>query len=213
MTKIKFCGLTRAEDIAAANALKPEYIGFVFAPKSKRYVSPQQAALLRARLDPAIKAVGVFVNEPPEAVALLLNENIIDIAQLHGQEDASYVEAVKEQTGRPVVQAFSIRTQEDVQRAFASPADYILLDRGGGGTGRTFDWSLLEQSKAAENKMPFFLAGGLGVDNLEEAIRTTRPFAVDLSSSLETDGRKDAGKIREALWIVRSMKCEAIRAS
>lgn len=85
MTKIKFCGLTRAEDIAAANALKPEYIGFVFAPKSKRYVSPQQAALLRARLDPAIKAVGVFVNEPPEAVALLLNENIIDLPSCTGR--------------------------------------------------------------------------------------------------------------------------------
>ena len=134
----------------------------------------------------------------------LLQDGVLAMAQLHGQEDASYVEAVKEQTGRPVVQAFSIRTQEDVQRAFASPADYILLDQGGGGTGRTFDWSLLERSKAAENKTPFFLAGGLGVDNLEEAIRRTRPFAVDLSSSLETGGRKDAGKIREAVRIVRA---------
>ena len=204
MTKIKLCGLSRPRDILAANQLRPEYIGFVFAPESKRYIAPKGAAELKELLDPNIQAVGVFVNETAETVARLLNRGVIGAAQLHGQEDASYVEAVKEQTGRPVVQAFSIRTQEDVQRAFASPADYILLDQGGGGTGRTFDWSLLERSKAAENKTPFFLAGGLGVDNLEEAIRTTRPFAVDLSSSLETDGRKDAGKIREAVRIVRA---------
>ena len=182
-------------------------------PKSRRNVSVQQLRRLTALLDHRIVSVGVFVNAPVELVLGLLQDGVLAMAQLHGQEDASYVEMVKERTGRPVVQAFSIRTQEDVQRAFASPADYILLDQGGGGTGRTFDWSLLERSKAAENKTPFLLAGGLGVDNLEEAIRTTRPFAVDLSSSLETDGRKDAGKIREAVRIVRSMKCEAIRVS
>lgn len=128
MTKIKFCGLTRAEDIAAANALKPEYIGFVFAPKSKRYVSPQQAALLRARLDPAIKAVGVFVNEPPEAVALLLNENIIDIAQLHGQEDAAYLARLRSLTAKPLWQAFRAETAAGLAAAARSPADMVLLD-------------------------------------------------------------------------------------
>ena len=134
MTKIKFCGLTRAEDIAAANALKPEYIGFVFAPKSKRYVSPQQAALLRARLDPAIKAVGVFVNEPPEAVALLLNENIIDIAQLHGQEDAAYLARLRSLTAKPLWQAFRAETAAGLAAAARSPADMVLLDSGAGGT-------------------------------------------------------------------------------
>ena len=213
-TKIKICGLSRPEDIEAVNEVKPDYAGFVVeVSKSRRNVSVQQLRRLTALLDHGIVSVGVFVNAPVELIVGLLQDGVLAMAQLHGQEDASYVEAVKEQTGRSVVQAFSIRTQEDVQRAFASPADYILLDQGGGGTGRTFDWSLLERSKAAENKTPFFLAGGLGVDNLEEAIRRTRPFAVDLSSSLETDGRKDAGKIREAVWIVRSMKCEAIRVS
>ena len=129
----------------------------------------------------------------------------IKICGLSRPEDIEAVKEVKPDYAGCVVEVpFSIRTQEDVLREFASPADYILLDQGGGGTGRTFDWSLLERSKAAENKTPFFLAGGLGVDNLEEAIRTTRPFAVDLSSSLETDGRKDAGKIREAVRIVRA---------
>ena len=205
MARIKLCGMSRMEDIAAVNEIRPEFCGFVIeVPKSRRNVSAVQAERLSAALAPGIVPVGVFVNAEVSLVADLLNRGVIGAAQLHGQEDASYVEAVKEQTGRPVVQAFSIRTQEDVQRAFASPADYILLDQGGGGTGRTFDWSLLERSKAAENKTPFFLAGGLGVDNLEEAIRRTRPFAVDLSSSLETDGRKDAGKIREAVRIVRA---------
>ena len=201
-TKIKICGLSRPEDIEAGNEVKPDYAGFVVeVSKSRRNVSVQQLRRLTALLDHGIVSVGVFVNAPVELIVGLLQDGVLAMAQLHGQEDASYVEA---QTGRPVVQAFSIRTQEDVQRAFASPADYILLDQGGGGTGRTFDWSLLERSKAAENKTPFFLAGGLGVDNLEEAIRRTRPFAVDLSSSLETDGRKDAGKIREAVRIVRA---------
>ena len=169
-TKIKICGLSRPEDIEAVNEVKPDYAGFVVeVPKSRRNVSVQQLRRLTALLDHGIVSVGVFVNAPVELIVGLLQDGVLAMAQLHGQEDASYVEAVKEQTDRPIVQAFSIRTQEDVQRAFASPADYILLDQGGGGTGRTFDWSLLERSKAVENKTPFFLAGGLGVDNLEEA--------------------------------------------
>ena len=133
MTKIKFCGLTRAEDIAAANALKPEYIGFVFAPKSKRYVSPQQAALLRAQLNPAIKAVGVFVNEPPEVVARLLNEKLIDIAQLHGQEDAAYLARLRSLTAKPLWQAFRAENAAGLAAAARSTADMVLLDSGAGG--------------------------------------------------------------------------------
>lgn len=194
--------------------MKPDYAGFVVeVSKSRRNVSVQQLP----KADGAARPRDRFCRRLCQCAGGADRGSAAGWRTCDGsaarQEDALYVEAVKEQTGRPVVQAFSIRTQEDVQRAFASPADYILLDQGGGGTGRTFDWSLLERSKAAENKTPFFLAGGLGIDNLEEAIRRTRPFAVDLSSSLETDGRKDAGKIREAVRIVRSMKCEAIRVS
>lgn len=170
-----------------------------------------------ALLDPDITSVGVFVNAPVDLVAGLLQDGVLAMAQLHGQEDATYVEALKKQTGRPVIQAFSIRTQEDVQRAFASPADYILLDQGSGGSGQTFDWSLLEDADVLEEAdhttesgrrqpKPFFLAGGLGAENLAEAIRKVHPFAVDLSSSLETDGKKDAGKIREAVQIVNKTK-------
>ena len=198
MTKIKFCGLTRAEDIAAANALKPEYIGFVFAPKSKRYVSPQQAALLRARLDPAIKAVGVFVNEPPEAVALLLNENIIDIAQLHGQEDAAYLARLRSLTARPLWQAFRVTDAESLAKAEKSPADLVLLDSGAGGTGRAFDWALLENFKR-----DYLLAGGLGPENAADAVERLHPYGVDVSSGIETAGKKDPEKMAAFVAAVR----------
>ena len=117
MTRIKLCGLTRPEDIAAANALQPEYIGFVFAPKSRRYVSWELAAELKAQLSPGIQAVGVFVNEAPETVAGLLNAGIIDIAQLHGQEDAAYIARLRGLTARPLWQAFRVTDAESLAQA------------------------------------------------------------------------------------------------
>lgn len=117
MTRIKLCGLTRPEDIAAANALQPEYIGFVFAPKSRRYVSRELAAELKAQLSPGIQAVGVFVNEAPETVAGLLNAGIIDIAQLHGQEDAAYIARLRGLTARPLWQAFRVTDAESLAKA------------------------------------------------------------------------------------------------
>lgn len=203
MTKIKFCGLTRTEDIVAANALKPEYIGFVFAPKSKRYVSPQQAALLRARLDPAIKAVGVFVNEPPEAVALLLNENIIDIAQLHGQEDAAYLARLRSLTAKPLWQAFRAETAAGLAAAARSPADMVLLDSGAGGTGTVFNWKLLQGFPRL-----YILAGGLDADNAADAVTRLHPYAVDVSSGIETAGKKDPAKMAAFAAAVRGQDNE-----
>ena len=203
MTKIKFCGLTRAEDNAAANALKPEYIGFVFAPKSKRYVSPQQAALLRARLDPAIKAVGVFVNEPPEAVALLLNENIIDIAQLHGQEDAAYLARLRSLTAKPLWQAFRAETAAGLAAAARSPADMVLLDSGAGGTGTVFNWKLLQGFPRL-----YIRAGGLDADNAADAVTRLHPYAVDVSSGIETAGKKDPAKMAAFAAAVRGQDNE-----
>ena len=142
MTKIKLCGLSRPRDIQAANRLRPEYIGFVFAPNSRRYVAPEQAAELKALLAPGIQAVGVFVNAPPETVAGLLNRGVIDLAQLHGTEDEAYLSRLRELTPKPVIQAFRIRDEKDCLAARESPADYILLDSGAG-TGKAFDWSLI----------------------------------------------------------------------
>lgn len=194
-TKIKICGLKRPEDIIYVNEAKPDYAGFIIeVPKSSRNVTEDQVRELTAKLDPDIISVGVFVNAVPERVEKLLLEGTIHIAQLHGQEDEAYIKRIRKNTGHQVIKAFSVKTAQDIENAMNSPADYILLDQGSGGTGRTFDWSLIP-----DIKRPFFLAGGLGADNLETAIRTIHPYAVDLSSSVETEGVKDRDKILEAV--------------
>lgn len=198
MTKIKLCGLSRPCDIEWANALMPDYIGFVFARKSKRYVSPETAKVLQERLNPGIIAVGVFVNEAPEVVAALLNDGIIDVAQLHGGEDADYIKAIRKLTDRPLIKAFRIDSAADLDRARRSTADHVLLDNGAGGTGTAFDWSVLK-----DFDRPLFLAGGLGPDNVARAIKAVRPFAVDVSSGIETDGVKDYKKMTAFVSAVR----------
>ena len=190
MTRIKLCGLSRSQDIQSANALTPEYVGFIFAPKSRRYVAPERAAALRAMLSPGIQAVGVFVRETPEAVAELLNRGVIDLAQLHGGEDDAYIARLRKLTDRPLIHAFRIDAAADIGRAQRSPADYILLDSGDGGTGTTFDWSLLKTIHR-----PWFLAGGLDADNVGHAVEAYHPWAVDVSSGIETDGVKDPEKM------------------
>ncbi|MDI9242928.1 phosphoribosylanthranilate isomerase [Fusibacillus kribbianus] len=203
MTGIKLCGLTRLCDMEAANELKPEYIGFVFAAKSRRYVTPEQAAGLRQALDPAILAVGVFVNEDPERVAELLNEGIIDLAQLHGNETETYIKRLRQLTKKPLIQAFSVDSAQAVMQAQESTADYILLDSGRGGTGTVFDWDFLKQIKR-----PYFFAGGLDIGNVAEAVERFHPYAVDVSSGIETDGVKDREKMRQFVTIVRSGRRE-----
>ena len=198
MTKIKLCGLTRPEDIAAANALKPEYIGFVFAPKSRRAVSREKAAGLRAQLSPEIQTVGVFVNEAPETVARLLNEDLLDIAQLHGQEDAAYLARLRGLTGKPLWQAFRAETAAGLAAAARSTADMVLLDSGAGGTGKVFDWALLENFKR-----DYLLAGGLGPENAADAVERLHPYAVDVSSGIETAGKKDEQKMAAFVAAVR----------
>ncbi|MCR5297308.1 MAG: phosphoribosylanthranilate isomerase [Clostridiales bacterium] len=197
MTRIKMCGLRRDEDIAAAGELLPEFIGFVFFPGSRRCVTPDAAAALRRKLSPDITAVGVFVDESPETVARLLEGGIIDMAQLHGHEDAAYIARLRQLTDRPLIQAFRIRSAADAEAATASPADHILLDAGAG-DGKTFDWNLLSGLSR-----PYFLAGGLNPENVSAAVRDLRPWAVDVSSGIETDGYKDITKMRAFVRAVR----------
>lgn len=196
-TKIKICGLTRLEDVEAVNEAKPDYAGFVFA-KSRRRITKEHAVTLRRYLDPEILTVGVFVNELPAIVAGYLEEGIIDLAQLHGNEDEVYIHNLRLQTGQPLIQAFSVSSEEDVEKAKKSSADYILLDHGKGGTGTAFDWSLLQNMDR-----PYFLAGGLGVENVEDAVRKLHPYAVDVSSKVETEGKKDREKIIEFVRRIR----------
>ncbi|NCB93117.1 MAG: phosphoribosylanthranilate isomerase [Clostridia bacterium] len=199
MSKIKICGLTREEDIEAVNAACPDFCGFVIEfPKSSRCVSSGRLRELVKGLEQSIIPVGVFVDAPMELPLRLLEEGTIGVAQLHGHEDEEYVRELHRRIDKPVIKAFSVKTGDDIKRACESSADYILLDQGNGGTGKTFDWGLVP-----EIERPFFLAGGLGMDNLELAIRQVKPWAVDLSSSLEIEGKKDPDRISKAVEIVR----------
>ena len=153
MTKIKLCGLSRQIDIQAANELLPDYVGFVFYPKSKRFVTSRAASRLRESLDPKIRSVGVFVDEPPEKIAVLIKGGVIDIAQLHGHEDTDYLRRLKELTDKPVIRAFTVRSPQDCIEAEKYPSDYILLDSGMG-SGVSFDWSAVSGVRRS-----YFLAG------------------------------------------------------
>ena len=202
MAKIKMCGLFHPCDIRAANEIKPEYIGFVFSPGSRRYVTYGQASELKALLEPDIRAVGVFVDENPKTVADLLDQGVIDIVQLHGREDESYIKKLRTLTDCPVIQAFCVNNEYDAAQAQRSTADYILLDSGAG-TGTIFDWKLIQ-----DIQRPYFLAGGLSPDNVGEAVRYLYPYAVDVSSGIETDGRKD--KIKMAAFAAAVRKEEKL---
>lgn len=233
MTKIKLCGLTRDQDIEIANKLKPEYIGFVFWDRSSRNVSAMQAARLKGKLAPEIKAVGVFVNAPAEQVISLHNVGIIDVAQLHGNENEDYIKKLHD-AGLTVIKAFKMKKSGEkgheesksgkkeifnkeeirealettkkleynsvdnvISEAIKSSADYIMFDPGKG-EGATFNWQLIK-----DVEREFFLAGGLTPENVENAVETVHPFAVDVSSGIETDGHKDEAKMTKFVENVR----------
>jgi phosphoribosylanthranilate isomerase len=197
MTKIKLCGLYRPCDIETANELKPEYIGFVFASKSKRYITPEKAANLKRLLNPNIKAVGVFVDENPENIVCLLNSGTIDICQLHGSEDEAYIHDLRQLTDRAIIKAFRIQSAGDIEAVNRCTAEYVLLDSGAG-AGTVFDWGLVKSIRR-----PYFLAGGLDVDNVANAVKTLHPFAVDVSSGIETNGVKNKTKMAAFVAAVR----------
>lgn len=201
-TRIKLCGLSRPCDIEAANRLMPEYIGFVFVPNSRRYVSYRQALVLKEMLHPAIKAVGVFVDEDVRMIRAVLKDGVIDAVQLHGGEDEAYIGQLREIIDTRIIKAFRMDDERDIARAEASTADCVLLDSGGG-TGTAFDWNLLSRMKR-----PYFLAGGLSVETVKEVIARWHPYGVDVSSGIETAGVKDPEKMRAFVDGVRET-CKA----
>ena len=195
MVKIKICGLKRLEDIEIVNKYKPDYIGFVFAD-SKRKVSHDLASKLKDNLDSDIISVGVFVDASPEEILELYNDGIIEMAQLHGSENEEYINNLKEKTNckLKIIKAIEMSQDTRLSEYDMSKADYLLLDSGKG-SGKTFDWRLIRN----DLKKEFFLAGGLDSSNVKEAIDKFNPYAIDLSSSLETDGFKDENKIKEIM--------------
>ena len=196
--KIKLCGLSRPVDIDYVNQAKPDYCGFIVNfPKSRRNVTPEQVRALTARLSGDIIPVGVFVDESVETVAGLLEDGTIAVAQLHGHEDEAYLDALRKLTAKPIWQAFQIRSAADLERAKSSTANLVLLDSGQG-SGVTLDWSIL-----ADFPRPFVLAGGLTAENIPAAVQQVKPYAVDLSSGVETEGYKDYEKMLAAVAAVK----------
>lgn len=205
--KIKICGLRMPDEISDVNRLKPDYVGFVFAP-SKRQVSLLMAIRMKVRLHPSIQTVGVFVNEPLKHVTALCSQGIIDLVQLHGDEDQSYMEELKARVDQPIIRAVRVREPEQIKQASRLPCDYLLLDpyvEGCyGGSGRRLSQELIPP----EVEKPYFLAGGLTPENVREAAAGCFPYAVDVSSGVETNGRKDYEKMRQFIEAVRIDKGE-----
>ena len=199
MVKIKICGIRRLEDIEMVNKYLPDYIGFVFAD-SKRKVSHALAKELKDNLNQNIIAVGVFVDAPQDEILKLFGDGVIDVAQLHGLESEEYIKALKQKTDNElkIINAIEVSDDTDLLKYDSSAADYLLLDSGKG-SGRTFDWRLIRK----DLKKEFFLAGGLNSSNVTEAIDEFNPYAVDLSSSLETNGFKDENKIKEIMEVIK----------
>ena len=199
MPKIKICGIRRFEDIEMVNKYLPDYVGFVFA-ESKRKVTHDTAYQLKDKLNPNILSVGVFVDAPQDEILGLYNGGAIEIAQLHGGENEEYITDLKEKTDNElkIIKAIEISKGTELNEYDNSKADYLLLDSGKG-SGKTFDWKLIKK----EIKKDFFLAGGLSSSNILEAIEQFSPYAVDLSSALESDGFKDENKIKEIMELIK----------
>lgn len=202
MTKIKICGLKRIEDIQAVNQDLPDYAGFVFVP-GKRQVTKEQAEELSKSLDARICPVGVFVNEPEDSICRLVESGVIRVIQFHGQETEMQITRMKNRfPDIPLIRAVSMKQGHELKRWEESDADYLLLDAGSGGMGQMFDHKLITQ--AGNITKPWFLAGGMQPGNVREAIQTFHPFAIDCSSGVETEGLKDAAKIRQMIENVRN---------
>ncbi len=203
--QIKICGIRRKQDVEYVNDFQPDYMGFIFAGQSRRYVNAFEAEQLTRSASSYIKKVGVFVDEKPAVIANLVRNVPLDVVQLHGNEDEAMIKEIKELTGVPVWKAVRVRTKEDVNKFIDSSADMLLFDAYSeniaGGTGKTFNWDLLK-----DVKRKFILAGGLNIKNIARAIRTCKPYGVDISSGVETDFVKDKEKIRQIMRIIRKVQ-------
>ncbi|MBR3247680.1 MAG: phosphoribosylanthranilate isomerase [Clostridiales bacterium] len=196
-TELKICGLTRMEDIIAVNRHGADYAGFIFWKKSRRYIDSYKAGELIEFLRSDIKTVGVFLDEPLDSLISAARISGVDMVQLHGHESDEYVDYVRRTLNRPVIKAYKATEEGALERAANSNADYVMIDSGAG-SGKKFDWNILK-----DFKRDYFLAGGLDAESVGEAIRLLEPFAVDVSSGVETDGIKDEEKIAEFIKAVK----------
>lgn len=197
MTEVKICGIRRQEDIVMMNECLPDMVGFVFYPPSRRYVSFEEASELRKDLDDRIVSVGVFVDSDPGAIIEAVDSGIISAIQLHGNEDEAFIDSLRDRTDATIIQAFIVKGVDDIRSANLSTADCVLLDNGKG-TGNSFDWSLIDGMER-----DYILSGGLTPENVGRAVEMLKPFAVDVSSGVESDGCKDRHKVDAFIGNVR----------
>lgn len=205
-TKIKICGITNTEDALLAIECGADDLGFNFYEKSPRYVSPENARAIIAELPVSVMKIGVFVNETVERICDIATITSLDAVQLHGDEDNRFIDAVHTMSGLPVIKAIKITTDFDLNDAKYSPAEAILLDKYSakeyGGTGEAFDWNEVKQVSEVVERV--YLAGGLTPENVGEAIRIVRPYAVDVCSRIESEpGKKDPERLRRFIAAVK----------
>lgn len=201
---VKICGLTSAVDAEYANAAGPDWVGLVFHPASRRCVSKDLAASIHDNLDEGIRTVGVVVDRDIGFIRDLVSEGIVDMVQVHANSDEAYIRDIAD-LGVPMIRAYVVRSEGDVEEAGSCEADYIMLDAGLG-SGRTFDWSLLEDAD-----FPYILSGGLDPVNVSDAVRMLNPSGVDVSSGVETDGAKDPFKMSAFVRAARISSDDSLR--
>ena len=202
MTKVKICGICHEVEIGIMNELVPDFVGFVFVSKSRHFIAPEHAGLLRSKLRPGIRSVGVFANHSLKSVAMCVEVAGLDMVQLHGDETAEYVAALREYIRCPIMKVYKVAKPMDAEKALYSTADYVMLDGGNAGDGKTFDWSLL-----GNVRRKYFLSGGLTPENLNRAmIVTPQPYALNVSSGVEANKMKDYRKVMKFILGVKNFK-------
>ena len=204
--KIKICGLQRIEDINYVNEANVDFAGFIFAKGSKRQITLSQAEILKTELKESIKSVGVFADDEETKIAEAGNKKIIDLIQLHGNEDNDYIDRIKSRVKLPVIKA--LKADKDLRRNIENTkADYVLIDSytqdSFGGTGVQFNWELIPKT---DKKI--FLAGGININNAAEAIEKVNPYCLDINSGVETNGFKDRRKILEIISRIKGYQNE-----
>lgn len=205
MIYLKFCGMRRVEDIEFANECRPDYVGFILSQGFKRTVSIEDFLALEKGLDKNIKKVGVFVNESPQNI-LEISEHL-DVIQLHGDENEDYIKNLRKDFSGEIWKAVRAKSPEDIGREQKKPCEKLLIDSFSegsvGGTGKRINTEIV---KSAKIEKPFFIAGGITAENIAEIVRDTKPYGIDLSSGIETDGFKDLQKMKNIMRILREDK-------
>ena len=202
MIKVKICGICHEVEIEIMNELAPDYVGFVFVPKSRHFIAPEHASFLRSKLRKGIQSVGVFANASLQTVAMSVETAGLNMVQLHGNETGEYIAALREYIRCPIMKVYKVANPIDADKAMYSTADYVMLDGGNAGDGKTFDWSLI-----GKIRRKFFLSGGLTPENMQRALTLdSQPYALNVSSGVEANRTKDYRKVMKFISTARNFK-------